>query len=133
MATILVVDDEADVIQIVRILLEKEAHTVLSAPDGQTGLMIALTRQPDLVILDLMMPGIDGFEVLRLMKGEKRMANIPVIMLTARSDYSAKAQAWESYAEAYVTKPFDVDELAEAVRDVLAAQSSKVPAEALAE
>lgn len=119
MATILVVDDEPDVIEVVSVTLEKAGHSVLSAPDGQTGLMLTLTRQPDLVILDVMMPGIDGFEVLRRMKSEPRMTNIPVVMLTARTDYSAKATAWEEYAQTYVTKPFDLDELAKAVGSLL--------------
>jgi DNA-binding response OmpR family regulator len=122
-ATILVIDDEPDVIEVVSVALEKAGHTVLTAPDGQTGLMLTLTRQPDLVVLDVMMPGIDGFEVLRRMKTEPRMANIPVLMLTARTDYSSKARAWEEYAQNYLTKPFDVDELAEAVNSMLEERS----------
>lgn len=123
MATILVIDDEPDVIEVVSVALEKGGHTILTAPDGQTGLMLTLTRQPDLVILDVMMPGIDGFEVLRRMKSEPRMANTPVLMLTARTDYSSKARAWEEYAQNYLTKPFDVDELAEAVNSMLEERS----------
>ena len=119
MATILVVDDEPDVVEIVRVRLEREGHTVLTAPDGQTGLMLTLTRQPDLVILDIMMPGLDGFEVLRQIKSDPRMTDTPVIMLTARGDYSAKAEAWEQYAHAYITKPFDGDTLVETVKNAL--------------
>ena len=122
MATILVVDDEPDLVEIVRFRLEREGHTILSAADGPTGLVAAFTRHPDLVILDVMMPGIDGFEVLRRMKSEPRMANIPVVMLTARTDYSAKATAWEEYAQTYVTKPFDLDELTAAVNSLLASR-----------
>ena len=119
MATILVVDDEPDVVEIVRDRLEREGHSVVSAADGPTGLVAAFTRRPDLVILDVMMPGIDGFEVLRRMKNDARTAHTPVIMLTAKSDFSSVAKGWNMDVDNYVTKPFVVDELAETVKNVL--------------
>ena len=119
MAAILVVDDEPDVVEIVRVRLEREGHSVASAADGPTGLMSAFVRQPDLVILDVMMPGIDGFEVLRRMKNDARTARTPVILLTARTDFSSVARGWNMDVDNYVTKPFEVDELAETVRNVL--------------
>lgn len=122
MATILVVDDEPDIVTIVRHRLEIEGYTVLTAPDGQTGLMLAFTRQPDLVILDVMMPNVDGFEVLRRMKNDGRNAGTPVIMLTAKADYASRAQAWEEYAGEYLTKPFSPDELARTVKSMLERQ-----------
>jgi DNA-binding response OmpR family regulator len=119
MATILVVDDEPDVVEIVRFRLERDGHTVVSAADGPTGLVSAFTRSPDLVILDVMMPGIDGFEVLRRMKNDARTAHTPVIMLTAKADFSSVAQGWNMDVDNYVTKPFEVDELAAIVKNVL--------------
>ena len=119
MATILIVDDEPDVVEIVRFRLERDGHSVITAADGQTGLMTALTRSPDLVILDVMMPGIDGFEVLRRMKNDERTADTPVIMLTAKTDFPSVAQGWNMDVDNYVTKPFDVNELGKAVADVL--------------
>ena len=119
MATILVVDDEPDVVEIVRFRLERDGHTILSAADGPTGLVNAFTRHPDLVILDVMMPGIDGFEVAFQMKNNPRAANIPVIMLTAKADFSSVAQGWNMDVDNYVTKPFEVDDLAETVKNVL--------------
>nr|CAA9296911.1 hypothetical protein AVDCRST_MAG63-4871 [uncultured Armatimonadetes bacterium] len=119
MATILVVDDEPDVVEIVRFRLERDGHTVLSAGDGPMGLVNAYTRHPDLIILDVMMPGIDGFEVLRRMKNDSRTAQTPVIMLTAKADFSSIAKGWNMDVDNYVTKPFDVDELADTVKNVL--------------
>ncbi len=119
MATILVVDDEPDVVEIVRFRLEKEGHTVISAADGPTGLISAVSRHPDMVILDVMMPGMDGFEVLRRMKNDARTAQTPVIMLTAKADFSSVAQGWNMDVDNYVTKPFEVDDLAETVKNVL--------------
>jgi len=119
MATILVVDDEPDVVEIVRFRLERDGHTIVSAADGPTGLVTAFTRSPDLVILDVMMPGIDGFEVLRRMKNDPRTAHTPVIMLTAKADFSSVAQGWNMDVDNYVTKPFEVDELSNIVKNVL--------------
>ena len=120
MATILVVDDEPDVVEIVRYRLERDGHTVLSAADGPTGLVTAFTRNPDLVIMDVMMPGIDGFEVVRRMKNDARTAHTPVIMLTAKADFSSVATGWNMDVDNYVTKPFEVDVLADTVKNVLA-------------
>jgi DNA-binding response OmpR family regulator len=119
MAMILVVDDEPDVVEIVRFRLERDGHTIVSAADGPTGLVTAFTRSPDLVILDVMMPGIDGFEVLRRMKNDPRTAHTPVIMLTAKADFSSVAQGWNMDVDNYVTKPFEVDELSNIVKNVL--------------
>ncbi len=122
MATILVVDDEPDVVEIVRLRLERDGHIILSAPNGQAALMAAITRHPDLVVLDVMMPGLDGFEVLRRLKHGAHTADLPVIMLTAKTDFSSVAQGWSLNADNYVTKPFKVDELAQIVKDVLVAR-----------
>ena len=119
MATILVVDDEPDVVEIVRFRLEKDGHILISAADGPTGLVTAFTRHPDLVILDVMMPGIDGFEVLNRLKNDARTSRTPVILLTAKADFSSIAKGWNMDVDNYITKPFDVNELATIVKDVL--------------
>ena len=129
MATILVVDDEPDIVEIVRYRLERDGHTVLTAPDGESGLARVLADEPDLIVLDVMMPGLEGFEVLRRLRREPAYATVsaatPVILLTARADFTAKAQGWEEYADEYVTKPFNLDELARTVQNHLS-RSGKI-------
>ena len=120
MATILVVDDEPDLVEIVRLRLERDGHTILSAPNGQAALS-ALSRDiPDLVILDIMMPGIDGFEVLSQIKNDPRTAHVPVIMLSAKTDLLSRTKAGNRGVDYYVTKPFQLDALSQIVENVLA-------------
>ena len=128
MATILAVDDEPDVLEIVRLRLMRDGHTVLTSANGPAAISNAVNRQPDLILLDLMMPGMDGFEVIQELKASPHTVDIPVIFVTARGDYRAKAEAWERYASGYITKPFDLDALAETVRRVLAGE--RAPEEA---
>jgi two-component system alkaline phosphatase synthesis response regulator PhoP len=131
MATILVVDDEPDLVEIVRFRLERDGYTVVTAADGETGLARVLADEPDLIVLDVMMPGLDGFEVLRRLRRDPAYAAVgaamPVILLTARADFTAKAQGWEEYADEYVTKPFNADELARTVQNLLS-HSGKIHA-----
>lgn len=117
--TILVVDDEPDVIEIVRFRLEKEGYNVLSAGDGRAGLAAAIEKSPDLVVLDVMMPGLDGFEVLFQMKNNPKTKDTPVVMLTAKTDMSSISKGWGMDVDNYVTKPFNVDDLAKTVKNVL--------------
>ena len=119
MAKILVVDDEPDVIEIVRFRLEKDGHNVLTAPDGEAGIASAVAHQPDLIVLDVMMPGINGFEVVFQIKNHPRTVDTPIIMLTAKTDMSSISKGWSMDVDNYVTKPFDLDELAKTVRNVL--------------
>jgi two-component system alkaline phosphatase synthesis response regulator PhoP len=128
MARILVVDDEPDIVEIVRFRLEQDGHEVLTASDGRTGFAMAFTQQPDLTILDVMMPGISGFEVLYQIKHAPRTANMPVIMLTAKTDLGSISKGWEMEVDNYVTKPFNVDDLANTVKDVLIFRG-KMPAD----
>src|SRR4029077_11807965 len=83
--TVLVIDDERDLVNLVRYNLECEGYEVLGALDGESGLNLAFTRSPDLILLDRMMPGPDGVEVCRRLRGEGRTAHVPVIMLTAKA------------------------------------------------
>jgi DNA-binding response OmpR family regulator len=116
MKTILVVDDEPQILQLVRDYLEHGGFTVVTAADGSSALRIAATQHPDLVILDLGLPGIDGLDVTRSLR---RSGVVPIIMLTARTDESDKLVGLELGADDYLTKPFSPKELVARVRSVL--------------
>lgn len=108
MAKILVVDDEASIVNIISYNLKKEGYEVITASDGEMGYEMASSQGPDLVLLDIMMPGMDGYEVCRKLR-EK--SNVPIIMLTARADEVDKVLGLEMGADDYVTKPFGSREL----------------------
>jgi phosphate regulon transcriptional regulator PhoB len=116
---ILVVDDEEDLIELVRYNLEQEGFQVRSASDGESGLAIARQELPDLVLIDLMLPGMDGLELCRSLRSDNRTAAIPVIMLTAKSAESDRIVGLELGADDYVVKPFSPRELAARVKAVL--------------
>lgn len=113
---ILVVDDDPNTSRLVRLYLQKEGHTVLEAHDGEEGLSIAREKRPDLVVLDIMMPRMDGIEVCRTLRQE---SDIAIIMLTARTTDEDKLKGLDIGADDYVTKPFSPGELAARVRAVL--------------
>jgi DNA-binding response OmpR family regulator len=115
-ATILVVDDETNIVRLVRDYLEHGGFTVLVATDGQSALRSARTGRPDLVILDLSLPGLDGLDVARSLR---RDGDVPIIMLTARTEESDKLVGLELGADDYLTKPFSPKELVARVRAVL--------------
>ena len=108
MATILIVEDEKSIIDMMAFNLKREGYQVLTAMDGTEGLEKALTQQPDLVLLDVMLPGMDGFEVLH---GIREKSQVPVIMVTAREEERDKVLGLETGADDYMTKPFSVKEL----------------------
>ncbi|MGH2383188.1 MAG: response regulator transcription factor [Candidatus Limnocylindria bacterium] len=122
MATILVVDDEPKITQLVRDYLERAGFSVVTARDGREALMRARTQRPDLVVLDLGLPGLDGLDVTRQLR---RDADVPIIMLTARDDETDKLVGLELGADDYVTKPFSPRELVARVRAVLRRRSSQ--------
>lgn len=117
--TILVIDDEKDLLELVRYNLEKEQFDAISATDGQTGLDIATRHRPDLIVLDLMMPGMDGLEVCRRLRNEPKTSRIPVIMLTARATEADRIVGLEMGADDYLIKPFSPRELVARVKAVL--------------
>lgn len=116
MKKILVVDDEKKIIEIIQAYLERDGYQVITAFDGKTGLTLALNQQPDLIVLDLMLPEISGWDVCRMIRKE---SDIPIIMLTARDEVTDKIVGLEMGADDYVTKPFDPKELVSRVRAVL--------------
>ncbi len=106
MAKVLVIDDEPDVLMLCRVNLEHAGHDVLVAESGETGLELARTERPDLIVLDLMMPSMDGFEVLEELAGAAVTRDVPVLILTARTRMDDKVRGWRAGADAYLTKPF---------------------------
>src|SRR5688572_23626419 len=117
--TVLVIDDEKDLLELVRYNLEKERFDVICTSDGASGLEIAIKHRPDLVVLDLMMPGMDGLEVCRELRADSRTARIPIIMLTARATEADRVVGLEMGADDYVTKPFSPRELVARVKAIL--------------
>jgi len=119
MKQILVVDDERDIVDLISYNLEQEGFDVVKAYDGQSALDFIRAKMPDLVILDLMLPGIRGLEVCRSVRQNRKTERLPIIMLTARSDDLDKILGLEMGADDYVTKPFNVKELIARIRAVL--------------
>ena len=109
--TVLLVEDEADVVDLLRYHLRKAGFKVLIANSGSEGLEAVRQNRPDVVVLDIMMPGMTGLEVCRAMKADSALASIPVLMLTAKSDVKDRVKGLETGAEDYVTKPFSPKEI----------------------
>src|SRR5688500_152618 len=123
--TVLVIDDEKDLVELVRYNLEKEHIHAITAFDGQSAVEIALRHRPDLIVLDLMMPGMSGLEVCRLLRSDAKTAHVPIIMLTARASETDRIVGLEMGADDYVVKPFSPRELVARVRAVLRRASSQ--------
>ena len=121
MTHVLVIDDEAPIRLLCRVNLEAEGMSVLEAADGATGLGIARAERPDAVLLDVMMPGLDGWSVAERLLADEATAGIPIIFLTARADLRDRARGLDVGGLEYVTKPFNPVELSPLVRDVIAA------------
>jgi len=117
---ILCIEDEAEMIELTRLVLEREGFEVVGAVGGAKGLASLKEEKPDLVLLDLMMPDMDGWEVYRQMKADKELADIPVIVVTARAQSIDKVLGLQvAKVSDYVTKPFGPKELIESIRRVL--------------
>jgi len=123
--TILIVEDEKDIVKMLDYNLKKEGYKTLIAHDGEDAIDTANTKQPDLILLDLMLPGMDGLEVCKTLKGESKTALIPIIMLTAKSQESDKVIGLELGADDYVTKPFSPRELIARIKAVLRRMKEK--------
>ena len=116
---VLVIDDEAPIRLLCRVNLEAEGIAVLEAADGTTGLELARSDQPDVVLLDVMMPGLDGWRVAEELLEDDRTRGIPIIFLTARAEFRDRARGLDIGGVDYVTKPFNPLELASLVRNLL--------------
>jgi DNA-binding response OmpR family regulator len=118
--TVLVIDDEAPIRLLCRVNLEAEGMDVLEAADGPAGLEEAHEHVPDVVLLDVMMPGLDGWQVAEQLLEDDRTSEIPIIFLTARAEFRDRARGLDIGGVDYVTKPFNPLELAPLVRELLA-------------
>lgn len=116
---ILIVEDEADVASVLAMLLETEGYETILAKDGPAALDKARSEKPDLILLDIMLPKIDGFKVARMLKFDENFRHIPIIMLTAKVQEKDKRTGIETGADAYVTKPFDNSVLLQRISDIL--------------
>jgi two-component system phosphate regulon response regulator PhoB len=119
MTKVLVIDDEAPIRLLCRVNLEAEGMNVLEAADGPTGLEQAREQAPDVILLDVMMPGLDGWRVAEELLDDERTQDIPIIFLTARAEFRDRARGLDIGGIDYVTKPFNPLELAPLVRNVL--------------
>jgi DNA-binding response OmpR family regulator len=116
---ILVVDDEADLVETLRFPLEMEGYHVLVSYNGEDALNQARKENPDLILLDLMLPKLDGYKVCRLLKFDERYKHIPILMLTAKTQEKDKILGTETGANEYITKPFEMDYLLKKVKEYL--------------
>jgi signal transduction histidine kinase len=121
--TILVVEDTPDVVRLIHLILRQQFR-IFTAPDGKRGLELALREAPHLIITDLMMPEMDGYELTRALRANERTRHIPIVMLTARGEVEDRVQGLESGVSAYLTKPFAARELLTTVRKQLEVQDS---------
>ena len=121
MITTLVIDDEPPIRLLCRVNLEAEGMRVLEAADGRTGIELAQKEQPNAILLDVMMPGMDGWAVAEQLLQDERTAQIPIIFLTARADLRDRARGMDLGGLEYITKPFNPVELATLIQEVVAA------------
>jgi DNA-binding response OmpR family regulator len=115
-SAVLIVEDDPHTVEVISLYLRRDGHVVLSARDGLAGIQLFRESQPDLVVLDLMLPGVDGLEVCRTLRAESK---VPIVMLTARVEEEDRVAGLELGADDYVTKPFSLRELAARIRAVL--------------
>ena len=119
MSRILLVDDERDIIDLIALHLQREDHQVFAVGNGLRAVGVAIQQEPDLIVLDLMLPGMDGIGVFKALKAEPKTRSIPVIMLTARSQAGDRIAGLETGADDYLTKPFSPRELLLRIQAVL--------------
>ena len=119
MKKILIVDDEQDIVESLKFVLEASDYTCYTADNGEDGLRLAKEIVPDLMILDVMMPKINGYKISRLLKYDAKYKNIPILMVTARSQEEDKLIGEETGADEYITKPFELEEVVKKVEEYL--------------
>jgi two-component system alkaline phosphatase synthesis response regulator PhoP len=116
---ILIIDDEFDFVESLQIILEQENYECLTAHEGKKGLQLAREWKPDLIILDIMLPGMDGYNVCRALKFDVRLKQIPTIMLTFKARTEDRIMGKASGADDYITKPFSQEELIAKIEELL--------------
>lgn len=125
MKKILIVDDEQDIVESLKFVFESYDYTCYCAYNGEDGLKLAREIMPDLIVLDVMMPRINGYKISRLLKFDSKYKNIPILMITARSQEEDKLIGEETGADEYITKPFDLDEVVKTVQKYLEPEAVK--------
>lgn len=123
--TILTIDDKTDIRRLVRMTLEFDGHTVLEASSGAQGLALARSQKPDLILLDVMMPEMDGFEVGRILRDDPELTTIPVVMVTALDGQADRATGLGTGVRAYLNKPFSPVELLQLIKQLLDESSAQ--------
>lgn len=116
---ILIIEDEQDIVETLKMRLELEDYECLVAYDGNRGLERARNEKPDLILLDVMLPGMDGYKVCRLLKFDERYKKIPIIMLTARVQQQDRLTGEQTGADYYMTKPFKAEQLIAKIKELL--------------
>jgi len=119
MATIVCVDDDPSILELVKVNLEMQGHQVITAPDGETGYALVQQHRPQLVILDVMMPGVDGYTVCQRIRKNPDVSDIPILLLTALGVVEDKVKGFEAGADDYLVKPFEIPELMVRTRALL--------------
>lgn len=117
MAKILIIDDDETMTKLLKSLVKMDGHAATAVNDSTKAVEIAAAVEPDLITLDLMMPGLSGFELCELLHQDPRFASIPIIIVSARDDSTSKARALSAGAKDYLTKPFDADELLQKIQE----------------
>ena len=115
---VLLIEDHPDILLICRLNLELSGHEVLEASDGEQGMELALSLQPDIIVLDLMLPRQDGMSTLREFQMRQETQDIPVVLLTAKAQRDDQIRGWESGCAGYITKPFSPPELTELLAEI---------------
>lgn len=118
MPKILIVDDDVSITELMKALVKMEGHEPTTVNDSLRAMEVAQAVDPDLITLDLMMPGLTGFELCELLHRDPKFAKIPIVIVSARDDTESKRKAIEAGARAYITKPFGVDDLMDKIKEL---------------
>ena len=123
MARVLAVDDDPTILRLLQVNLEMEGHEVLTAEDGQSALAVIRAERPDVVLLDVMMPEMDGFQVCEAVRADADIADTPIVFVSARAQQADLDRGYASGADGYITKPFDPVDLVETIERLAAGRS----------